>query len=471
MTSRPPPDFFRHFLLVFGSQLVVFTSGIVKALVVPVVLGVSDFGYWQIYVFYASYVGVFTLGHNDGIYLKYGGCRFEDLPFATLRASNVMHALLLTLGVAVVTVVAAFATDPLRKIVFFAVAANILVLGITGNISLSLQAVNRMKGYAFLNAADKIFFTIALVALFDPGLRTFWFLIAVDLVGKTVVLVALLLRYRQLYAGPFAGLAVALMEFRGNLGSGIQLMVANLSGMLALGIGRIIIEYFGTIDSYSYYAFAISLANIVLMTITAMSILIYPSLKRQEEARYISYFERTNAAYSAFSLFMMISYFAALAFILLVAKSYAPVVEFLNAVFVITLLQGKMQLVNNTFYKALRLEGAMLRANLTSLLIASGLSALGYMLTQSVVSIAYATLLTMLLRVYASEIFLRRHMAAPWSNGPFLETALLAGFLALTTFASPVAGCLAWLVVVILVTLKKRTQIVVTVRKFRKRGQ
>ena len=90
MTARLASDFGRHFLLVFGSQLVVLASGLIKALVVPVVLGVSDYGYWQIYVFYAVYVGVFTLGHNDGIYLKYGGYRFEELPFATLRASNMI---------------------------------------------------------------------------------------------------------------------------------------------------------------------------------------------------------------------------------------------------------------------------------------------------------------------------------------------------------------------------------------------
>lgn len=471
MTSRNSTEFIRHFFLVFGSQLVVFASGLVKTLFVPVLLGISDYGYWQIYVFYSVYVGVFTFGYNDGIYLKYGGLRLEELPFAKLRASNVFHIFLLSLGMAVVAVAATFATDPVRKIIFFAVAANILVLGITSNISLSLQAVNRMKSYAFLNAADKIFFTIALIALFSPGLRTFWFLIAVDLVGKTAVLVALLVCYPQLYAGPFSGMSLAFTEFRENLRSGSQLMIANLSGMLVLGSGRMIIEYFGTLDSYSNYALATSLANIALISITAMSIVIYPHLKQSDEKSYLLNFERANSAYFAFSLLMMTSYFAALAFIMLVAKGYAPVVKFLNVVFAITVLQGKMQLVNNTFYKALRLEGAMLRANLTSLLIASGLSALGYILTQLVISIAYATLFTMLLRVYASEIFLRQHMAGPRSNSPLLETAVLAAFLVLTTFAAPIAGCLAWMVVVCLVTLVNHRQILVTVRKLRSRGR
>ena len=470
MKIRHGDKFIAHSLLVFGSQTLVVLTGLVKALVVPVLLGVSDFAYWQLYVFYTVYVGLFTLGHNDGIYLKYGGYRFEDLPFAKLRASNAMHAVLLILGMALVALMAATASDPLRKIVFFAIAANIPVIGIAGNISLSLQAVNRIKDFAFLNAADKIFFSVALFALFYPEMRTFWFLILIDLVSKTSVLVALLFRYRQLYAGSFEGIAPALLEFRGNLRSGFQLMVANLSGMLVLGIGRIIIEYWGSLDGYSYYAFATSVAGIVLMSVTAMSVTIYPILKLQGKSSYSYFFEQANSAYLVFALGALISYFMAAAFIILVATSYAPVLEFLNVVFAITVLQGKMQLVNNTFYKALRLEGAMLWANLTSLLIASALSLLGYKLTGSVLSIAYATLLTMVLRVYASEIFLRRHMESPRSYRPLLEIALLTGFLALTSFASPIAGCFAWLSVVVLAMLIWRAQIMVTVRKLWQRA-
>ena len=460
MSAHQTSDFVRHFLLVFGSQLVVFASGLIKALVVPVALGVSDYGYWQIYVFYVVYVGVFTLGHNDGIYLKYGGYRFEDLPFATLRASNVMHVLLLAMGATLIAVFAVTATDPKREIVFLAMAANILVLGTTSNISLSLQAANRMKGFAFLSAADKIFFTFALLALFDQQLRTFWYLIAVDLVGKSSVLVVLLFRYRQLYVGPFAKITVALTEFHENLRSGIQLMVANLSGMFVLGIGRIIIEYFGSLESYAYYALATSLASVVLMSVTAISVVIYPSLRKQDQASYIRHFETVNQAYSVFSLLMLSSYFAAIAFISLVAKSYAPVIEFLNVIFVITALQGKMQAVNNTFYTALRLEGKMLWANLTSLVIATGLSAIGYALTDSLLAIAYATLLTMLFRVYASEIFLRWYMASRRTWGPLLEAAVLASFLGVTNHLPPLAAFVVWSLTVILISIHKRKRLV-----------
>lgn len=471
MSSRQPSDLLRNFLFVFGSQIFVLAFGLIKALIIPLVIGIEDFGCWQLYVFYTVYLGIFTLGYNDGIYLKYGGYRLEDLPLDPLRTSNLIHVILLSLGAIAVVFAATYLADPSRKFVFFAVAANIIVLGIIGNISLSLQAVNKLKGYAFLNAADKIFLPIVLAAMLAPGLRTFWYLIAIDLAGKFAVLTALLFRYRQLYFGPLARMAAAFAEFAENFRPGIQLMVANLSGMLVLGIGRIIIEYFGSLESYSYYAFAISLSNLVLLSVAAMSVVVYPTLKRQERASFRGHFESANLVYLIFALVLLTSYYAALAFILLVARSYEPVIEFLNVVFVITVFQGKMLFVNNTFYQALRLEGAMLRANIASLVVATGLSAIGYMLTQSVTAVAYATLLTMLLRVYASEIFLRRHMAGGRNNRPLLEVGVLAGFLVVTTFSPPIAGCLVWSAVVILVAFNNRKQISEIVEKIMSRSR
>lgn len=48
-------------------------------LVVPKLLGVKEYGYWQLYLFYTSYVGFTHLGWSDGIYLRLGGEKYDDL--------------------------------------------------------------------------------------------------------------------------------------------------------------------------------------------------------------------------------------------------------------------------------------------------------------------------------------------------------------------------------------------------------
>lgn len=443
----------------FGSQLIVLISGFIKALVIPVLLGLSEYGYWQIYIFYTVYIGVFTFGYGDGLYLKYGGYKLFDLPLKRLRTANALYLVMLAVGALVLVAIAWANADQNRQIVLLAIAANVVVLGITSNISLTLQATNHLEGYAFLNSADKVFFTLALIALVREDFQNFEYLILADLGAKLVVMVILFHRYSQLFTGTLIRLADGAREFGDNVGAGMQLLLANLSGMLVLGIGRIIVEYFGALSDYAYYSFAISLANVVLMCVTALSIVIYPTLRRQPKENFIGYFNITTRAYTAFSLVMLTGYFPAVAFIERIATEYQPAIEFLNVMFLITVLQGKMQLINNTYYKALRLERTMLWANGTSLLIATVLSVAGYMLTQSILSITYAALVTMLYRVYSSEIFLRRHMGGSVDPSLVSEVLVLCMFLLTTLLASPMLAATAWHLLVLTIAVQKRSEL------------
>lgn len=444
MSERNASTLLRNVVWVLGSQAIVFVSGLIKSLIIPIVLGVEDFAYWQIYLFYVAYIGVFSLGYIDGIYLKYGGQNLQSLPLENLRATNMAYLATLVLSTLAVFILTIQTLDANRNLVFLSVAANIIIVGVTSNISITLQATNRLKSYAFLNSADKIFFSISLFALFVEELQTFWFLILIDTISKAVVMLVLVYHHKPLYIGKFVETRVASKEFVGTVRSGIQLMMANLSGMLVLGTGRIIIEYFGTLGSYASYAFATSIANVVLISVSALSIVLYPNLRQQDRSGYLAYFDRTGSAFSTFAVLMLTAYFPAAAFVVTFAGSYLPALEFLNAMFVIIVLQGKMQLLNNSFYMALRLEGSMLAANFFSLIVVIVLSSISFMLTQSVLAVVYSTLLTMLIRVYVSEHYLRRQMGSRLHRMAGVEIAALAAFLAVTSLAPLDTGAVIW---------------------------
>lgn len=449
-------NLFRNLLYVSLSQIVVIITGVVKALVVPVVLGVAEFGYWQIYVFYIAYIGFFTLGYIDGVYLKYGGRSFDSLPLTVIRASNLVYVqLLFCLAVAIVAV-AESDSNPNRTVVFYGVAANILVLGTISKISMTIQAANQMKGYAYLNSADKIFFTLALLALISESYRSFSYLILADVASKAIVLGFLVYRFRQLFFGPMATIIDGLKEFSSNVGSGAFLMLANVSGMMVLGIGRITVEYFGAIESYSHYAYTITLTNLILMFVAALTIVVYPALAGRERGQYQNFFNVMTSGYFALAVLLLAGYFPVIAFVRVVATDYEPVIEFLNVMFVVMVLQGKMQLINNTYYKVLRLERQMLVANMSSFALATCLVALAYACTHSLLAIAYATMITMIWRVYSSELFLRRFLDERFRMRCLGELATYGLFLVITALAPPMLAMLIWISVTVWTLVSKR---------------
>ena len=56
----------------------------VTSLVVPKVIGVTEYGYWQLFTFYISYEVLALLGVADGIYLKHGGTSRSKLPVSEI---------------------------------------------------------------------------------------------------------------------------------------------------------------------------------------------------------------------------------------------------------------------------------------------------------------------------------------------------------------------------------------------------
>ena len=64
--------------VVLSNLLTVIVSSLV-VLILPKIMGVEEYGYWQLYIFYLSYAGFVHLGWVDGIYLRYGGLEYDDL--------------------------------------------------------------------------------------------------------------------------------------------------------------------------------------------------------------------------------------------------------------------------------------------------------------------------------------------------------------------------------------------------------
>ena len=72
-------DLVKNFSYSLTSNLISLIISTLVVLVIPRIIGVEDYGFWQLYLFYSSYIGFLHFGWNDGIYLRYGGEEYDDL--------------------------------------------------------------------------------------------------------------------------------------------------------------------------------------------------------------------------------------------------------------------------------------------------------------------------------------------------------------------------------------------------------
>lgn len=80
----------RNVSVAFFAQGVAMAVNIAVSLLVPKALGVEEYGYWQLFIFYASYVGFGHLGLNDGVYLINGGTKRCDIDKKSVNSQMVL---------------------------------------------------------------------------------------------------------------------------------------------------------------------------------------------------------------------------------------------------------------------------------------------------------------------------------------------------------------------------------------------
>jgi len=418
----------------FFSQMLVLILGVVKSFVLPKILSIPDYGYWQVYVLYSTYVGMLCLGYNDGIYLKYGKNQYDELPANVLRSSNRYYILMLVFFTVIATGLSLLVADGNRCIALFAVSIDIILLGISGMLISVLQITNQIKAYSFYTVLDKVILLIAIVIIGCMRERKFYWVVWADVFSKAVVMIALLFRCRTLFWGKGTTRKCALEEFISNIKIGISLMVANLMGMFVTGIGRFIVDSIGNIEEYAFYSFAISITNLVLVFISAVSLVLYPTLKRLPENNYGLYFEKLCFAVRMFNFVALFAYFPAVPLIKVFLPNYLPILNYIHFLFGVIVLQAKMQLLNNTFYKALRQEKALMRENMSCVIIFLVIAGVSYSIVHDISAIAFSTFFAMLYRCYASEVFIRRKMQLKVSKSIFLEVLYIILYVFILSF-------------------------------------
>lgn len=450
---------FKNTIYVVSAQSIGLLLGIARTLLLPVLLGITNYGYWQVYLLYMSYVGIFALGFNDGIYLKYGKYEYDELPKETFRSSIRLFIIFQIAIMTIVSTVIIFEPDSSKQLSMIWASINIPIAGLTGVLIYILQITNQLKKYSLYTILDKIIVLIIIVGVFLLKLDNFLIIIIADTLSRVLVLGLMINSCKDIIFGKGIRYQFALKEIIDNVRIGIKLMLANFAGMLVLGFGRFLVERTASVEEYGIYSFAISTMNLVLVLITAIGLVIYPTLNRLDKNNYPNYFTKLNKVLVIIIFGLLVSIFPLKIFISRFMEDYVGIFSYLSIIFAIIFVQSKMQILINPYYKLLRKESMMLRANLVGVIVAIILIAPMYILTKSVTMVAIGTLLAMLIRLYLSEVYLKKEQGISGNKNIVLELAGLSLFIIFGFIDNLYLGLIGHLLIYSLFLLKQSNEI------------
>ena len=360
----------RNFSYALLSNLISLIISSLVVLVIPKVLGVNEYGYWQLYLFYLSYVGFLHFGWNDGIYLRYGGENYEELDKEKFFSQFVLLAVCqFLISTIVVVLIIFFEPNPDKIFIYQVIGINIFFVNIKTMFLYILQATNRVKEYSFVTIVDRVLYFILIVAILLLKISNYRILIWADVFGKLVSMIISMFYCKEIVKTKLSDFHLDIIETRDNISVGSKLMFANFASLLILGVVRFGIERSWDVSTFGKISLTLSVSNMMMIFINALGIIMFPILRKVDENKLPKIYEMLRD-FTMTILFAILALYFPLRFILTIwLEQYADSLKYMALLFPMIIFEGKSSLLITTYLKTVRQEKIMLQVNAITVLL------------------------------------------------------------------------------------------------------
>lgn len=352
----------------FGANLTSLCISIFMVMFVPKFLSVDDYGLWQLFLFYFSYLGFLHFGWEDGIYLRYAGKNYDELDRKTFAGQFYgIIALQIFLSVLVSGIGQIFVTDPVKQTALICAVWLAPFVNFNNLCNFIMQITNRIKDYAKLLMTERLVFFFAVVLfllLFHWNeFRYMYYAQLFSVVGITVVGGYLC---RDLLHPYFHSLKQILRELGENLLVGSKLMLANIAGMLIIGIVRYGISVGWDVGIFGKVSLTLGISNFLMVFITSASVVIFPIVKRMDEERRANVYTSIRNMLDFILFAALLGYYPMKCILAWWLPKYADSLIYMSVLFPVCVFESKVSLLINTYLKSMRKELLMLEINVVS---------------------------------------------------------------------------------------------------------
>lgn len=419
----------KNVALTLSSNIFSLLISTLVILVIPKLIGIEEYGYLQLYIFYTSYVGFLHFGWNDGIYLRYGGELYENL---NKRIFNSQFYLLVisqvVIAIAVYLVASYLQLEQDKLFVINMTIISLIFTNLRYMFLFILQGTNRIKDYSMVTILDKLIYIVVILVFLLIGKKNYQFLILADLTGRAASLLYSMSLCKDIINSNPIIKKNDFKETFNNINAGSKLMFSNIASMLIIGVVRLGIERRWSIETFGKISLTLSISNLMLIFINAIGIIMFPLLRRIEESKLVPIYT-TIRSILMIVLFSGLLFFYPLRSILLMwLENYKESIMYMTLIFPICIYEGKMSLLINTYLKTLRKEKSMLFFNLITLLMSVVMSFITIKVLNNLTLTVLLILGLLMFRAIITEVYLARILKIDVSKSVVSEIAMTASF-------------------------------------------
>lgn len=423
-------EFVKGFLHAFSANVVRLCISIILTLFLPKILGVEEYSYWQLYLFYVTYTAYSSLGFCEGTYLKYGGRSYQELDrermasqFWTLAIYEICFSLVCGL------VFTCFVGDISKRYILCLALVSSFFDILRYLLQCVLQATNRIQDFAKVMTAERILFFLFLCTLAALGFRSYRACIFAEILARIVSMGYAMGVCRDTVFVRFTFGKESRSESRELVDIGFKLLLANLASQLVIGIVRFFIEqHWGTIV-FGKVSLTLSLSNMVITCIGAVSIVLFPALKNMDQEKLERLYGTMRMALTVPVLSVLLLYVPVKLVLGLWLPQYRDSFRYLAVLMPVCVYETRFYALINTYFKAYRKENQILLVNVITVLLSLVVSFCTVFLWDSLDLSVMVIVAVVVFKSVLSEWILKKQVAMDVLVDNLLEIALTLVFI------------------------------------------
>lgn len=251
-----------NLIMAFLAQAVSLSSSVLVSFVVPKLIGIKEFSYWQMFIFYVTYINLSRLGIIDGLYLRLGGKNRDELDIRLLGTEwRVFSFFQIIVGVVIYIIVyfSNMSTD--RRLVLYWCCICLIIINSSNYLSYVLQAINKTKIYSISVCIVNLFWFIAVGCIYFFHMYTYKVIVLMYTLGQFIAWGYLVYNCKDIVFAPNKEMGYVIEDIRNNVNCGIKLMLATYINILIIGSARFVIDMRWGVEAFGIFSFALTLSN------------------------------------------------------------------------------------------------------------------------------------------------------------------------------------------------------------------
>ena len=387
----------KNIIKVLFSNAVLAIIGIINSIFLPLFLSVEGYAYYQKYILFLSYINICHLGIASGMFLEYAGKKYQDTEKKQYK-SEINLILIVLSFFSIMGLIIWQLTD---ERMFLFVALSIYPNCLIASFQALYQAWERFTLYSIMNLLPKLLFTIIVLI----GITLFGNISGQNVVIVYIVIIWIISLYSIFEFAHFTkGVKSARIISKRNFiitKEGFLITLGNYVNLLFHSIDKQFVELFYNTVSFACYSFAMSLQNIMVLFITALSSPFYPRLAKGDIDK--KYIDRFKTILFVFGTYSGCAYFV-ISFIIknFIAK-YESSLIIVAIFFVVVPAMAVINVIYGNLYKIKKMLKKYLLTLLIVLVVAVILNGVVVTIGLNYKWIAFTTMLTYYIWLFYSQ--------------------------------------------------------------------